>query len=82
MNGEGWWSDGTGARGVWMYLSPPPQTTVSALENTEHLRLDKKQKNLLAHTDLCNLFFTYYTKLKVNKTQSAKLLEIFGEQVR
>lgn len=51
MSGEGWWSDERGVKGVWMYLSPPPQMTVLALENTEHLGLDKKLINLLAHTD-------------------------------
>lgn len=63
MSGGGWWFDGTGARDVWMNLSPPPQTTVSALENTEHLQLDRKQRTLLAHTDASIYIYLLYSSL-------------------
>lgn len=48
MSGGGWWFDETEVMDVWMNLSPPPQTTVSVLENTDHLWLDKKQKNRIS----------------------------------
>lgn len=67
MSGGGWWSDETGAKGVWMNPSPPPQTTASALENTEHLRSGEKQKNLFTRScsaSICRIFnFIHYQSI-------------------
>lgn len=33
-NGGGWWFGETEVKGAWLYLCPPPQTTVSELQDT------------------------------------------------
>lgn len=81
MSGGGWWSGESGAMGVWMYLLPPPQTSVSALKDRQQTWLHKKQQPELTDMDLnhcCTITVLSYGKKEGKSTNKAENIRARG----